>query len=181
MASRPSIAGFDYAALAPISGGYRVEIADMSAPADWQELACALLSEANSDGGTEIVCYRDGASGQHRFAAFRGEVCTGLVFFGRGPVAVSRTFASESIGARFAPEQRLALLAGRPGDGAKDRGRIVCSCLGVGTNQIIEAVNAHGCATVGEVGARTLAGTNCGSCRGEIAGLIRTCALQEAV
>lgn len=179
--SKPSIAGYDYAALAPIGSGYRVEIADMSEPADWQGLARMLLGEENGAGAADIVCYQDEANGQHRFAAFRDDVCIGLVFFGRGAVAVSRTFASECIGGSFASEQRIALLAGRPGDGAKDRGRIVCSCMGVGMNEIIQAVDEHGCATVGDVGARTAAGTNCGSCRGEIAGLIRACALQEAV
>ena len=181
MTSKPSIAGYDYAALAPIGGGYRIEIADMSEPADRHELARRLLGVEHDEGGVAMACYQDDASGQHRFAAFRDDVCTGLVFFGRSPVAVSRTFASECVGSSMAAEQRLGLLAGRPGDGARDRGRIVCSCMGVGMNEIVQAVTEYGCATVGEVGVRTAAGTNCGSCRGEIAGLIRACALQEAV
>jgi assimilatory nitrate reductase catalytic subunit len=176
---KPSIAGYDYAALAPIGGGYRVEIADKSVREDWQHLARVLLGEGS--GSADMVCYQDDASGQHRFAAFRDDVCMGLAFFGRSPVAVSRTFASECIGKSVPPEQRLGLLAGRPGAGVKDRGRIVCSCMGVGLNDIIRAVSEHGCATVGEVGERTTAGTNCGSCRGEIAGLIEACAMQEAV
>jgi assimilatory nitrate reductase catalytic subunit len=65
----------------------------------------------------------------------------------------------------------LKLLAGRPGAEARDRGAIVCACFDVGRNEIVEAA-AEGCATVAAIGARLRAGTNCGSCRREIARLV---------
>ena len=50
-------------------------------------------------------------------------------------------------------------------------GRIVCSCFTVGLNQIRDAVGA-GCASVDDIGRALRAGTNCGSCRTEIKGVI---------
>jgi assimilatory nitrate reductase catalytic subunit len=44
--------------------------------------------------------------------------------------------------------------------------------MGVGINTITEAVTRHGCSTVEAVGALTRAGTNCGSCRAEIRGIV---------
>jgi len=64
------------------------------------------------------------------------------------------------------------VLAGRPGADMPDSGAIVCSCFSVGVNTITAAVTAQGCSTVEAVGACTKAGTNCGSCRAEIRGII---------
>ena len=61
----------------------------------------------------------------------------------------------------------MAVIAGRPGFGVSDDGPIVCSCFGVGICQIAAAIKA-GCATVAAIGQMLKAGTNCGSCRGEI-------------
>ncbi len=66
---------------------------------------------------------------------------------------------------------RMAVIAGRPGAGSIDRGAIVCSCFGVGVNEIGEAAT-NGCRTVEAIGHALRAGTNCGSCRGEIARII---------
>ena len=78
----------------------------------------------------------------------------------------------ERLDERIAPEARLRLLAGRPGAEARDRGPTVCTCFDVGRNEILEAAADHGCATVAAIGARLKAGTNCSSCREEIAKLL---------
>ncbi|MBN0321852.1 hypothetical protein JTM72_33995, partial [Pseudomonas aeruginosa] len=49
--------------------------------------------------------------------------------------------------------QRHALLSGRPGAAVAPRGRIVCSCFGVGEWSINEAI-ASGCASVGALGGK---------------------------
>ena len=67
--------------------------------------------------------------------------------------------------------QRHALLSGRPGAAAAPRGRIVCSCFGVGERSISEAI-ASGCASVGALGAKLKCGTNCGSCVPELNALL---------
>ena len=54
-----------------------------------------------------------------------------------------------------------------------DPGAIVCSCFQIGVNQITEAAQA-GAASVDAIGNMLKAGTNCGSCRSEIASLLNT-------
>ena len=47
-----------------------------------------------------------------------------------------------------------------------------CCNAGHGRKRITDAVTRHGCTTVEAVGALTRAGTNCGSCRAEIRGIV---------
>jgi assimilatory nitrate reductase catalytic subunit len=68
------------------------------------------------------------------------------------------------------PADRRCLLLGRRQD-APDPGTTICACFSVGANTITAAI-AAGCRTVEAVGAKLRAGTNCGSCRPEIARLI---------
>jgi assimilatory nitrate reductase catalytic subunit len=70
-------------------------------------------------------------------------------------------------------------MAARPGQGVADRGATVCSCFGIGANQIAAAA-ANGCATVEAIGKVLQAGTNCGSCRAEIRGIVDAHRLQAA-
>jgi assimilatory nitrate reductase catalytic subunit len=44
----------------------------------------------------------------------------------------------------------------------------VCSCFGVGRKTICDAIAKQQLRTTAEVGAKLRAGTNCGSCVGEI-------------
>jgi assimilatory nitrate reductase catalytic subunit len=70
--------------------------------------------------------------------------------------------------------KRFAVAAGRPGADKPDPGATVCSCFSVGVNQITAAIR-EGCHSVEAVGEKTSAGTNCGSCRSEIRGIINAC------
>jgi assimilatory nitrate reductase catalytic subunit len=69
---------------------------------------------------------------------------------------------------------RVALLAGRSA-ATVDVGGMVCACMKVGSYAIDNAI-AEGCATVEAIGETTGAGTNCGSCRPEIARMLKTAA-----
>ena len=69
-------------------------------------------------------------------------------------------------------QTRKWLLMGKPATGFVDVGRIVCSCMTVGENTIIDTIQTHGCTTASEVGKHCKAGTNCGSCISEINALI---------
>jgi assimilatory nitrate reductase catalytic subunit len=75
--------------------------------------------------------------------------------------------------------KRFAVVAGRPGAGKQDPGATVCSCFGVGVNQIVAAVRG-GCRSVEAIGKELNAGTNCGSCRAEIRGIIDGCVAAAA-
>jgi assimilatory nitrate reductase catalytic subunit len=63
------------------------------------------------------------------------------------------------------------LLAGRPAIPAPDRGPIVCVCHDVAEQQVRVAIS-EGAESVAEIGKRTCAGTNCGSCRPIIARML---------
>jgi assimilatory nitrate reductase catalytic subunit len=71
----------------------------------------------------------------------------------------------------LAPEVRRTLLAGRPADRAAVDPWI-CVCHSVTAGTIRRAIEG-GCDNVAAVGAATRAGTNCGSCKPEIAALLR--------
>jgi assimilatory nitrate reductase catalytic subunit len=60
--------------------------------------------------------------------------------------------------------ERASLLAGRPGQGQRDNGRIVCACFGVGLNTLTAAIRDQRLITPEAIGAALQAGTNCGSC-----------------
>ncbi|MEQ1611918.1 MAG: (2Fe-2S)-binding protein, partial [Hyphomicrobiaceae bacterium] len=118
--------------------------------------------------------------GEMRFAMFDGHKLTATLFLASCPVACARGYIAEQIGRTFDDANgRYRLLAGRPGSGTRDVGPIVCACHEVGRNDILDAVGA-GCCTVDAVGAATRAGTNCGSCRAEIGGLIHATRLAHA-
>ena len=108
-----------------------------AAPDDWTAFARQTLG---LDDDAEMVAYHDAAAGQRRFVAFVGESFAGALFVARQPVAAARAWLAERLGAPIAPEDRLKLLAGRPGAEARDRGPTVCACFDVGRNEIVEAV-----------------------------------------
>ena len=68
--------------------------------------------------------------------------------------------------------ERAAVLAGRPADASADTGPQVCSCFGVGRKTILRAIKSDGLDSVEAVGRALEAGTNCGSCKPEIAELL---------
>ncbi|WP_163272851.1 nitrate reductase [Chelativorans alearense] len=169
-ASCPATDGLDYWALARSKGGWRLELADgkpLEAP---EALLRRLLALAQN--GVEIIAYHDARQGSHRLAAFDGERLLGALYLSRTPVAASRGFAVEQLGEPHPdPRSRYRVIAGRAGADRPDPGAIVCSCFGVGTNQIAAAARA-GCTSVAAVGEALQAGTNCGSCRAEIRGIV---------
>jgi assimilatory nitrate reductase catalytic subunit len=161
----------DYFAIAIVKGGWRAELAGLEAPADWTAFGRRMLALGDD---ADVIAYHDAAAGRRRFVAFEDGAFAGALFAAAGPVAVARSWIVERLGERVAPAERLRLLVGRPGAEARDRGPIVCACFDVGRNEILEAAVELGEASVAAIGARLKAGTNCGSCHGEIAGLIRT-------
>jgi assimilatory nitrate reductase catalytic subunit len=180
MLEQPPLDGFDYAARAFAGQGYRLEFAGRETCDAWDQLAAELLGTKSASDG-QLLAYVDNGAGQYRFAAFASGVCSGLLFVAREPVAVSRSWATDQLGAAVAADQRLGLLAGRPGQGVPDRGPIICACFGVGANEIATAIVEQGCASVTEIGACVKAGTNCGSCRSELGRLLHECQLEKAV
>jgi assimilatory nitrate reductase catalytic subunit len=71
------------------------------------------------------------------------------------------------------PADHRALLVGRDLAGMVDLGPVICACHGVRQAVIMSAMSA-GAADVAGIGARCGAGTNCGSCKPELARLLRS-------
>ena len=172
---RPASFDADYWALAKCDGGWRVEFAFAAEDSDWLDFAGRLFGHAPE----YVLSYHDTNAGQQRFAGFDEGRLVGALFLAPEPVAVSREWAVAQLAADFTSQKRLAVLAGRAGRGGADKGAIVCACFSVGANQIAGAVTA-GCRTVQAVGEAVQAGTNCGSCRAEIRGIINAHQLQAA-
>ena len=157
--------GLSYWAKARCVGGWRLEFAaEDKAAIDTLEL------KLGTNGSP--VHYEDVSSKQSRKAWFDGRALRAALFVALEPVAVSRTWATEKLTNSFEnTAEKLRVLAGRPGQDQSDRGAIICSCMGVGINEIRYAVS-QGCSTVSEIGKMCGAGTNCGSCKSEIGGIL---------
>lgn len=63
-------------------------------------------------------------------------------------------------------------LAGRPSADMPDPGPTICACLNVGLNTIRRALVGGGLNSVAAIGQALGAGSNCGSCRPELAALL---------
>lgn len=70
----------------------------------------------------------------------------------------------------------LAVLAGRPTQPQADGGPQICVCFNVGLNTLVNTIRDQKLGTLDEVGDVRQAGTNCGSCRPQIQGLLRAAA-----
>ncbi|MEM7300423.1 MAG: nitrate reductase [Pseudomonadota bacterium] len=155
-----------YWALARINNGWRMEFA---------------LSDADLNGFVEAACGKPLATAAQRLTSDQpylnraiwlesGQLDTAL-FTASQPVAVSRSWMVGRFEASADERVPTGLLAGRPGVDQPDKGPIVCSCFAVGANQIRAAIG-EGHRDVAAIGKATCAGTNCGSCKSEISGLI---------
>lgn len=154
-----------YWAMARAPAGWRCELAFWSEPADWSAFLDAMLGNS---GRYQTVA--DARSGRRGFACIEDGHLVAALFVSPDPVLVSRQWAAGLLAETGLTASTV--LAGRPGADRPDGGAIVCSCNGVGINTIVDAVTRHGCASVEAVGALTRAGTNCGSCRAEIRGIV---------
>jgi assimilatory nitrate reductase catalytic subunit len=159
----------DYWALAPAPDGWRTELGWVEEGDDWSSLLGTDTPQSVSDN----------RSGRRAFVHIRDGRLVAALYLSPDPVLVSRQWAVGLLGE--ADLGAATVLAGRPGGNVVDGGAIVCSCNSVGINTITEAITRHGCATVDAVGARTRAGTNCGSCRAELRGILDQLRVRETV
>ncbi|MEM6940982.1 MAG: molybdopterin-dependent oxidoreductase [Pseudomonadota bacterium] len=161
-----------YAAVARTATGWQAELATDVAPEDWG----ALLREMTGLRAAEMSLHLDQAAGTERFALTQDGVLQALLFVARAPVVLSRTAAIAHIGTEVSS---LAALAGRPAAGQVDPGVTVCACFNVGRNTLLAAIEG-GANSVPALGAATCAGTNCGSCKPELAALLAAAEMRVA-
>jgi assimilatory nitrate reductase catalytic subunit len=152
-------------------GYWLCELAGDAVPASWQGWAQAAI--AGQGEGLEWLEYADASQGRYRCAQLAEGRLLACLFVSRGHELPPRDWlAGLFADAQLDPKDRAGLLAGRPPAAGDDRGRLVCACFGVGRNTILRAIRQHGCATAGQIGGRTKAGTNCGSCIPELKAML---------
>lgn len=171
-AQKPADLDCAYWAVARADGGYRMELGFDTLPDDWMDWSRRVFGIPYD---IEPIGYADQKGSHLRLAFFDGNRLLAAIFIADTPVAVARNWAISQLNADHNDlRMRFALVAGRPGAGRTDPGATVCSCFSVGVNQITAAIG-NGCQTVDTIGKATSAGTNCGSCRAEIRGIIDAC------
>ncbi|MEL6946541.1 MAG: nitrate reductase [Pseudomonadota bacterium] len=168
--NRPDLSACAYFAVAQCEGGWRTEFA-LSDTADLGKLV-------EPFGAADVDM--TGLGGDTRRVWVDGARLSAAVFLAAEPVLVSRSFLCDQLAAdRIDPAQAALLAAGRPAVGTVDKGALVCSCFGVGANEIATAIEG-GCQTVQAVGRACQAGTNCGSCKSEISQILSKTKTQTA-
>ncbi len=171
VSSRPLTPSADYWALAPSHSGWRAELAGREVVDDWEEWARALFDLPRA-GALSLI---DTARCSARIAFEEDGHLSAALFVAPRPVAVMRDYLATLPGSAAAD-----VLTGRTPADVPDPGPILCSCLNVGVKVIVQAVEAKGLMSVEAVGAALGAGTNCGSCRPEIAALLDSLAPRAA-
>lgn len=121
---------------------------------------------------TDWLSVVDSKRGLGRFAKIEEGVLVACLFIEAGASSVEREWLRSILGTCLSQRDRLSLLTGRPAVG-ESSGATICACFGVGVNTLRRAISQRGLATVDAVGEALSAGTNCGSCKPELAQLIR--------
>ncbi|MEX0582568.1 MAG: molybdopterin dinucleotide binding domain-containing protein, partial [Sneathiella sp.] len=172
---KPVMAAADYWSLAKCTGGWRVEFAGSKTPDNYTQLARNLI------GTGELITYQDLGAEEYRYAVFENEQLKAAVYLSSTLVSVSRVWLINQLASVHEnQDSRYQVLAGRPGNAESDIGAIVCSCFSIGRNQILGAISEKGCADLAAIGACVQAGTNCGSCRSEIAEILNDTIARQA-
>ncbi|OAN68596.1 hypothetical protein A8B78_22255 [Jannaschia sp. EhC01] len=161
----------DYWALARTGTGFRAEFAGCAEVADWEARARAIFGLPEASAASLI----DTANGTARIALSDGGRLLGALFIAPSPVAVIRDYLVTLPGS-----DSTAVLMGRTPADVPDPGPVLCSCFGIGMNTIATGIETGGLMSVEAVGAALQAGTNCGSCRAEIADLLAALPAREA-
>ncbi|MEM9572768.1 MAG: molybdopterin-dependent oxidoreductase [Pseudomonadota bacterium] len=155
------LAQFDYWCLARCDEGWRLECAGIGKV---QRAISNLL-------GNDIDSQLSLPDGSLRAAKFDGNhLQSAMIVSNSRPVEVDRTHLAGMLSADLDAAGRASVLAGRAAHG-ESAGPIICSCEGVGRYTLLNAVQ-DGAITVGALGDRTRAGTNCGSCQPELRKII---------
>ncbi|MFK7868366.1 MAG: molybdopterin-dependent oxidoreductase [Roseobacter sp.] len=162
----------DYAAVARSKTGWQIELASHAPADDWAVEA----QRATGIAEAQSIVLEDSKTGLVRVGFYVEGRLEGLFFASRTPVALSRGHAISLIGTNASG---LAALSGRASAAMPDPGPTICACLNVGRTQILDAI-AGGAGSVAALGEVTCAGTNCGSCKPELAALLEAVPLPLA-
>lgn len=171
VSARPMTPEAAYWARSVTGSGQRAELAGLDTPQDWEAEARALFDLPTA----ELTSVTGPGQGNARLAFRENGQLVAALFVSPTPIAVMRDYL-----ATLPDQPDLSLLSGRSPADVPDPGPILCSCFGVGVNTILSAIEADGLLSVEAIGAALQAGTNCGSCRPELADLLASVQQREA-
>ncbi len=164
-------AAADYWVRSRRRGLWHYELAGEAAARDWSMCARGILT-ADAPGAQWSELF-DSTQQAYRGARFVDGRLDSCVFIGPGHRLPPRDWLIELFGrASVGGRERTRVLAGTPGAGQKDAGRIVCACFSVGHNTLCHAITELGLQSPEEIGEKLQAGTNCGSCVPELRALL---------
>lgn len=155
-----------YWSRAKTNTGYRAELAGTDPVEDWETYARALFGLSEAEATVQKVS--DTKRGAHRLAFYAGEILLAALYVGPTPVTLMRDFLAGLPGSEAA-----WALAGQARGDVADPGPVICSCFSIGSNTIRRAIKKDGLDSVNAIGAALSAGTNCGSCKSELAAILR--------
>ncbi|MGK3141101.1 nitrate reductase [Pantoea sp. C2G6] len=164
-------AGLRYWARVPYPTVQRYVVAGEGSPQAWlaehvDVAGCVLQVAAGSGRDYRLLAWRDG---ELQLAFYAADALP----------ALDSAFVAAAF--RDAPQDasgRHSVLAGQAAQGGT-AGRIICSCMAVGEQTILQAV-AQGCRTTQALGERLKCGTQCGSCIPELKQLLLSDKVTEA-
>lgn len=166
------LAGLDYRVSVRGEGYWLYELAGEAKPEDWRDWARDVLADGKDSG--EWLEFADPSAGRYRCAELRGGRLHASLFASTGSELPPRDWLGGLFNHEKLPDMdRASLLVGRPASPMEDKGRIVCSCYGVGVKTLVGAIRTQHLATPEEIGRALHAGTQCGSCVPELWGLLR--------
>jgi assimilatory nitrate reductase catalytic subunit len=151
--------------------GWRYELAGDDAPQSWQDWARRVFPEPRR--AAHWLSYEDPGAGNFRYARLVDDQLDACLFVAPERPAIARDWLVGLFAEASTRPLHLRLLAGQPAPGNPDTGKLVCVCASVGERTIEEAIRRQRLDTIDAIGAATGAGSNCGSCRPELALLLR--------
>jgi len=169
---KPALKYAKYWARSRGKGFWRYEVAGQSIPEDWSEHAHSLLNHPGEE--ENWVEFYDKAQNHYRAARIINNRLDSCIFIYSDNELPPRDwlislFQKDSL----SPEERANLLRGTPPAEQEDCGRTVCACYNVGEKTLIQTIRENGLKTVDAIGEKLQAGTNCGSCKPELAELLK--------
>jgi assimilatory nitrate reductase catalytic subunit len=166
--------GCDYWAYTPVDNGYRYRLSGGENTANFYEFWASVV-----DGGETVVSeYKN--TGEIYFAHFTNHSIFALACFSRALEKRTMSLFSELKGKPFIEKKDWSQsVMQKNHQRSEAAGRRICSCFGVGENEIKDAVKS-GCDSVEKLGKQLNCGTNCGSCIPELDNLINQFDFVEA-
>ncbi len=154
----------EYWATAKTANGYRMELAGKQIIDDWERTARDWFALPDA----MATSVEDPKRGSYRIALSKGQRILAVLFVSRRPLTLMRDYLATL--PEVAPQQ---ILSGQSPVDSEDCGPIVCSCFEVGLKTIVRAIHDKRLINVDDIGDALSAGTSCGSCRPELADLVK--------